>query len=42
MTIICIPIFTLMISPFLLLAGGIHLALRKPVIETKSKNKKGK
>lgn len=40
-TIICLPIFVLMIIPFLLVAGGIHLALRKPVIETtKSKNKK--
>lgn len=32
-----------MISPFLLLAGGIHLALRKPVVETTEyKNKKEK
>ena len=42
-TIICLPIFVLMMIPFILVAGGIHLALRKPVAETtKSKIRKSK
>lgn len=38
-TIICLPIFVLMMIPFILVVGGIHLALRKPVAET-TKSKK--